>query len=244
VIAIDDIIAVTERTCRVIAPQDLGDVPLYIVPVSRLPADRGGLSVCDGFTSPSLDLYLRDVIGPAWHGRGACMVVRDVAPEGTMDERDVATAFMGVAIHELAHILGRWELYAPRNEADDAILAEATDMARRVAGPLVSEHRRIPFYGHGATFIRIVLHLCHRADVANVPVAPREVCDTVGHCLSPINVYRSALGAEPRRLARASMREVVATPYPKAFWHLWTSDVAQWLSHCPPELERRISSCL
>jgi len=153
----------------------------------------------------------------------------------------VATEFTAVAIHELAHILGRWQLFADRDESDVAtIQAEAADLARRVAGPVLGEHRMVPFIGHGATFIRIVLHLCHRADAANVPVAPREVCETFGHCLSRMNVYRSALGAEPRRLARASIQEVVATPYPKPFWRLWTSDVAQWLSYCPPDLERKL----
>jgi hypothetical protein len=173
------------------------------------------------------------------------MVVRDVALEGTMDERDVATVLTGITIHELAHILGRRQLYQERDEADVATInAEAAGISRHVAGPALGEHRRIPFYGYGATFIRIVLHLCHRADAACVPIAPREVCETIGYCLSPVNVYRSALGTEPRRLARASMREIVATPYPKPFWRLWANDVAQWLSHCPPELERRFSSCL
>jgi hypothetical protein len=57
-ISIDDLCQIAEATCRAIAPQDLGDEPFYIVPQSRLPADRGGMSVCEGFTSPSLDLYL------------------------------------------------------------------------------------------------------------------------------------------------------------------------------------------
>jgi len=238
---IDALCAQAERLCRQIAPRDLGDTPLYIVPQSRLPADRGSLSICDGFTTPSLDLYLRDVIGPAWRGRGPSIVIKDVAPAGEMDEQDVETAFMGIAIHELAHILGRTNLYADRDEADQtAILAEAADMARRVAGPLVRENRTIPFLGHGARFIRIVLHLCHRASAAGAPIAPREVFDGTGYCLSRMNQYRSALGAEPRRLAQAGMREILDTPYPQAFWRLWTTDLARWLSHCTSELERRL----
>ncbi len=30
-----------------------------------------------------------------------------------------------------------------------------------------------------------------------------------------------------------------AVGYPTAFWRLWTADVAQWLSRCPPVLEKR-----
>ena len=39
---IDALWGQTERLCRVIAPRDLGDTPLYIVPQSRLPAERLG----------------------------------------------------------------------------------------------------------------------------------------------------------------------------------------------------------
>jgi hypothetical protein len=81
-IDLDTLLANAERLCRAIAPLDLGDAPLYIVPQSPLPAGLGGQSVVDGFTHRSLDLYLRGVIGPAWRRRGACMVVKEVEPTG------------------------------------------------------------------------------------------------------------------------------------------------------------------
>jgi hypothetical protein len=228
-----------EATCRAIASRDLEGVPLYIVPQSSLPAALGGRSVCDGFTTPSLDLYLRDVIGPAWRGRGACMVVKDIAPAGSMDAVDVEVAFRTVVIHELAHILARGYLWSKRDESDRAgLAAEAAALAGHVAGPPPSEARLIPFYGHGARFIRTVLHLCHRAAAAGTPVTPSEVCAGPGYALSRTNDYRAALGAEPRRLARERFRDVLAAPYPQAFWRLWTTDVARWLSQCSPELER------
>lgn len=69
-----DLCSRAKLLCWTVAPLDLGDMPLYIVPQSRLPNHLGGKSVCDGFTSPSLDMYVQDVIGPAWRGRGPCMV--------------------------------------------------------------------------------------------------------------------------------------------------------------------------
>ena len=57
--------------CSVIAASDLGDTPLYIVPLSRVAGILGGSAECFGFTSPSLDLYLRKDIGDSWWGRGA-----------------------------------------------------------------------------------------------------------------------------------------------------------------------------
>ena len=65
-IDIDSLCAQAEALCCRIAPKDLGDTPLYIVPQSRLPDHLGGKSICDGFTTPSLDLYLKAVIGPAF----------------------------------------------------------------------------------------------------------------------------------------------------------------------------------
>lgn len=237
--AVDELCARAEAACRTIAPRDLDDVPLYIVPQSRLPAHLGGNSVNSGFTSPSLDLYLRDVIGSAWRGRGACMVVAVPTPIGEMDAVDVDDEFRKTVIHELAHILTRHRLWSDRDENDRTrIAAEAADMSRQVAGPPSPERRLLPFYGHGAMFIRVAPHLCYRAFVADLPVTPSEVCAGPGYCLSRANQYRAALGDEPRRLAETHFRDILDTPYPKPFWRLWTADVAQWLSVCSPELDR------
>jgi hypothetical protein len=54
-----------EMLCRTLVPRDLGNTPLYIVPQSKILAEIGGNSVCEAFTSPGLDLYLKDVIGLA-----------------------------------------------------------------------------------------------------------------------------------------------------------------------------------
>ncbi len=238
-IDLDTLLAGAERLCRAIAPLDLGDKPLYIVPQSRLPPGLGGRSVLDGFTHRSLDLYLRDVIGPAWRGRGACMVVREVEPTETMDAFDVEVAFRAIVVHELAHIVARGELWQDRDENDHGrIAAEAAAMDARVAGPPPPEVALFPFYGHGGPFVRTVLHLCHRVAAAGECVAPSEVFLSPGYCLSPLNAYRAALGSEPRRLAKRSFRDILKMPCPKKFWCLWTADVAQWLSLCPPEIER------
>jgi len=39
-----------------VAAQDLGPLPVYVVPQSRLPPALGGLSVVDGYTATRLDL--------------------------------------------------------------------------------------------------------------------------------------------------------------------------------------------
>lgn len=54
--------------------------------------------------------------------------------------------------------------------------------------------------------------------------------------LSHPNRYRKAIGDEPARLADRRIREILDTPYPKAFWRLWSTDVAHWLSDGKPQI--------
>ena len=76
------------------------------------------------------------------------------------------------------------------------------------------------------------LHLRHRADRAGMLVPMFFYCAGNQYGLSHPNRYREALGDEPDRLAGLSIREILATPYPEAFWRLWTTDVARWHSDC------------
>ncbi len=237
--AVADLCEQAEAECRVVARRDLDGVPLYIVPQSHVPEDRGGRSVCDGFTTSCLDLYLRDVIGSRWAGRGPCMVIRDIEATGSMDACDVEVAFRSVVFHELAHILTRNRLWSDAEHSEPTTLAaEAVAIGQQVAGPEPSISILIPFYGHGACFIRSAMHLCYRAKAAGILVSPADVCDSLGYGLSRTNAYVTALGSEPRRLASERFLDILATPYPTAFWRLWTTDVAQWLSRCSPVLER------
>lgn len=267
---VDALCVRAEAACRAVAARDLAGVPLYIVPQSRLPDHLGGRSVCNGFTTPSLDLYLQDVIGPAWRGRGPCMVINDVgdqplgrsvrqaalpwgdrrSAENGSDELvghcvpqvaadDLELDFLRIVLHELAHILQRPELYRDRHGTESARIAfEALVLGDCVASEPASEPDPRPFSGHEADFIRIALHLRHRAEMAGVLVPLFGYCAGTPYGLSHANRYRQALGNEPRRLAGERFRDILATPYPKAFWRLWTTDVARWLSVCSPELER------
>jgi hypothetical protein len=236
---IDAFCAKAEALCRRIAPLDLGDAPLYIVPQSRVPANLGGKSVCDGFTAPSLDLYLKDVIGPGWRGRGGCIVVNDT-DFGGMDAADIETAVSAIALHELAHILERPALYRDRRGEDPL----RVQLEALIVGQMIAEDTATakPFDGHGAGFIRAALHLRHRADVAGMLIPLFYYCAGNHYGLSHPSRYREALGDEPARLAEASFKQILASPYPTAFWRLWTVDTAQGLSPGCSESERSLSA--
>jgi hypothetical protein len=239
---IDVLCARAEAFCRRLAPLDLGDTPIYIVLQTRVPAEFGGTADCDGFTTPSLDLYMKDVIGPAWRGRGACMVINDLDFTETMDPADIESALTGVALHELAHILERPAPYRDRQGADPArIQFEALCLGASVAHeqmPATQLAVTPPYEGHGHRFIRAALHLRYRAEVAGMLVPMFFFCAGTYYGLSHPNRYREALGDEPDRLAGLSIREILATPYPKAFWRLWTTDLARWHSDCSPNPQR------
>jgi hypothetical protein len=220
-----------EALCQQTAPRDLAGVPLYVVPQSALPADRGTAEACHGYTTPSLDLYLRDVIGPAWRGRGPCMVINDLALLGEAPD-ELETCFLATALHELAHILERPALYRERPNAEPArLMFEALLLAHVVAEPPSSEEARASLPHHGQRFIRAALHLRHRAEAAGVCIGAALVCPNRQYGLSHVNAYRAALGDEPIRLADARIRDVLASPPPQDFSRLWADDLAHWLSH-------------
>ena len=222
-----------EALCRQIAPLDLGDTPLYIVPQSHLPDHLGGKAVCDGFTSPSLDLYTKNVIGPAWRGRGPCMVINDTDFDERMDPADIESAISGIALHELSHILDRPVVrHKPSPAADPVRLRfEALCMGDAVTREPAPAEIATPFQGHGHRFIRAALHLRHRAEQVGVLVPMFYFCAGSQYGLSHPNRYRDALGDEPAQMADTSIRDILDTEYPKAFWRLWTADVAHWHSN-------------
>jgi len=223
-----------ESLCRQIAARDLGETPLYIVPQSRLPMDLGGRSVCDGYTTASLDLYLREQIGVGWRGRGPCMVINDIALGKETDPRDFQHAFLAVSVHELAHILERPTLFYVREEVTATTLrSEAVRVATTVSSDPLPEDKPLPFTGHGARFILTALHLLHRADMAGTHIAAAPVCAGDNYCLSHAERYRHALGEDPQQFANLTFAEIHQIDPPAAFAALWEADVTSWFGDKP-----------
>ncbi len=240
---IDALMARAVCLCRAVAPLDLAGAPLYIVRQSRLPEHLGGKAVCDGFTCPRLDLYLREAIGPAWQGRGPCMVINDT-DFGRLDAPDAECHMLATVLHELAHILERPPVDRAGEDMDEAkLIFESLCVGHAVSRETPPDETAAPFQNHGLRFIRAALHLRHRAQAAGVLVTLSGCCAGRRYGLSHLNLYRKALGDEPARLAGLAIRDILRTPYPKAFRRLWAADVAHWLSCCPPCSERSLCEC-
>lgn len=222
------IITFAESLCRTIAPRDLADVPLYIVRQSEISSEFGNAEGCDGFTTPSLDLNVRDFLGNRWCGRGPCMVINDIALLGDCHPDDLDHVTLGVVLHELAHILDRDTLYAERTHVDplrlkfeSLVIADASKRPKpKVEVPT--------YFGHGESFIRIALHVRHRAFHNHVDVAPSQLCAGRRYGLSHAQRYVEALGDEPERFADRTFREIRSVKPPPEFLSVWADDVAAY----------------
>lgn len=230
-----DHIAQAERLCNAIAGRDLGQTPLYVVPQSSLPPACGTASRSYAYTSPSLDLYLAEHI-PDYRGRGPCMVVNDLAIAQDYDAEDFDFIVPGFVVHELAHILDRPALFADRTGVDPALIrfeslvvAKADDLPPRTDVP--------EYFGHGPTFIRVALHLRHRVELAGVRLSPAQLCAGRRYGLSHALQYHDALGDEPERMVDTQIRNILATPPPRAFSSLWCDDFISY-HQCFPQTLR------
>ncbi len=211
--------------CRAIARRDLADHKLYIIRQSAISAEYGTADGCEAYTSPCLDLYLREFI-PDWQGRGPCLVLNDLAMQADVHPEDWEGVVLGNTLHELAHILDRPALYRERRDAEpNRLKFEALVLADEVAQSRPTVAPQL-YTGHGASFIRIALHLRHRAREHGVMLLANYLCGGPRYGLSPAAAYRAALGDEPTRLAHLTFREIAAIQPPIEFTNLWASDVA------------------
>lgn len=231
----DDLCRQGEELGAKLAPAELADVQVYVLPQSRLPLDMGYDSVCLGYTTGSLDLHLQDVIGRDWRGRGACVVVNDAKlRQETPDSYE--TKFLGTVVHELAHVLERPSPYRPRPDVDaDKLRREAAEVVNIVSGPPTNDEEILPWFGHEARFIRIAMHLWYRAKQHDLYLFPDEIMVADWYALSPARCYARATEDEAKQTVTATFREICKLPLPEPFRRLWTSDVLNWIESQPQD---------
>lgn len=231
------LLARADVLCHQIAGRDLGDTPLYIVPQSLLPAGYYEGAYHYAFTTPSLDIYLADHIKP-YRGRGPCMLINDLGLVEDIGPFDLEYMVTKIVLHELAHILDRPALFADRTGEDpNKLLFESLVIADTTKRNDPSD---LPaFYGHGASFIRIALHLCHRATLLGIDIPPAGICDGRRYGISHASDYEDALGDEPARCVDMLFREINAMEAPPEFSQLWASDYVSYHVRFP-HIKRRV----
>lgn len=216
---IDAVCREAEDLGRLLAPLDLAGVPLHVLSDDRLPEHLRCGCDCGGYTSPLL--WAEVGLPPS-----ACIVAAaDALARTAPSAEEFRLAVLEVTVHELGHILSfssPFRVPAAGIEATLRCLGEppGPDFDRFAA----ADARRTvkPWADHGAEFVRIVLHLQHRARRLGVPVCP--IAAGADYGLSSLDRYREALGNEPERFARLAFSEIKRLPPPRAFAALWEYD--------------------
>jgi hypothetical protein len=209
-----------ERLCRAVAAQDLANLPLYIVPQSRL-AELGFADDLHGVTCLSLDLFVREYLED-YRGRGPAMVINEDAIRQCSHPADFEYILLATVLHELAHILERPTHYAERTADVDPmrIKFDALTVAHATHEPWPID---VPAYeGHDHVFIRTCLHLAYRAEQAGVEICPNVFCAGRGYGLYLATSYQRALGdkiighqRQRERTALTGYQQLVAAVAPQ-----------------------------
>jgi hypothetical protein len=213
--------------CERLAAADLRAAGLcgrvYIVLRSELstsedfPAD---LTTCVGATS----VYLADILRPQlsdYRGHGPAMVLNDLLLQRTPDVETIRLAFLGTAVHELAHNFD-WRFERP--EVPCAAGAIRRHMVAFIDGRKIDQVAET-YEGHEARFIRAAMHLHHRAQRIGVRLVQQLVVNPCLYGLSWIGDYHDAIGREPEVWSDVPLLKVLDRPAPRRLQRLWLSDV-------------------
>jgi hypothetical protein len=223
-----------EWLCRAVAGRELANLPLYIVPQSRL-AELGFADDQHGLTCLSLDLFVREYM-EEYRGRGPAMVINEDAIRQCHHPDDVEYIILATVLHELAHIVERPTHHAEWHADADPmrIKFDALTVAYATHEPQPVD---VPAYdGHDHVFIRTCLHLACRAEQVGVKICPNVLCAGRSYGLYPATSYQRALGDEPEQLRHLKFQEILAIEPPAAFTALWQDDVARHHQlYLPPE---------
>jgi hypothetical protein len=247
-----------EALCRAVAPE-LADRPLYVLLRSELPADLRG----DGETLGCTMKHLAAIVRPElerlrrWRGIGPAMIIDPAGVAVTLTHRPRESrrrcflhAFLAIALHELAHTLdvGMDDANPAADPPAGLVALGRCILAAEAAGelpPTNGDGAAIPWRGHEWRFIRIAIHLAHRATRAGVDVSPLNVFDAAAHGLSDTWEYVAALGDEPQRMASLDFAAIRAAPAPAAFVAVWRRDLLRWLlpAQSRDQLSQTLAAC-
>jgi len=223
------------------AAAEILDLQVYTLWANELPPGhwrRGDTAMCLRCAG---DADYRELIGPRWTGRGACVVISlDVLraeaeafqaawPRVGTRER-FRCVLLSTFAHELTHVVR--DCIVPRR---DAPVPPPTDRLRRMHEALADAGvadslalgGSVPFRGHDAQFLRTTAHIAYRiAESLGHPFHLLFYTEAIS--LSPSWHYLVALDDEPARLRHVPLTEIDDHDPPEAFRHLWCHDVRRW----------------
>jgi hypothetical protein len=223
----------SEALCRRVAPLDLGDRPLYVLPQSALPAELAVSESCGGYTAERADLQLRPYLGDRWAGRGPLLVVNDLALRGAPPDMQ-PHCWDGIVLHELAHVLAEgWTGQADDPEADAVeIRAKALAMAASLRDTEAIRPALCPWRWHELHFLRAAAHVLHRARQLGAACWAEHMVPDI-YRVGPFFLYLREAAAEAAALADRAIGSILATPPPSGLRTLWEEAIADFLNPKP-----------
>ncbi len=246
-----------EALARCVAP-DVATGAFYVVLRPDLPAEyQGGDGGALALTSRHLDLMLRPTLERQrrWRGRGPAILLDPIAIAAEAAHRVqparrrvFPAVAMGLVLHELAHIIDAGPRQGEVEPDPDLIQFGRLTLAADLTGtgaPTNGPGAAAPWHGHEWPFIRIALHLAHRAAALGVDAPATDVFDARDYELSPTYRYVAALGNERARLADTPIMTIGQIPPPAAFAALWQANVRAWKSRheVTDELPMTLAAC-
>lgn len=139
-------------------------------------------------------------------------------------EPDGLLLMNALCCHELAHIA--------ISSLEKPDILDPSELAPVVSGPWRDwPAHQGPFlwHGHGAMFIRAVLHIAHRLNNQALPIVLPWAFNHWAYGLSAVEQYMKALGDECRAKDWLPLAEALSGPMPAKFERLWTADVLRSL---------------
>ncbi len=172
---------------------------------------------------------LRDAVGMAHcrivlsDSRGGCGYADPDSQTAIIGGQDSDTEYLGVLIHELAHLARRPPLQKPSPlPSQDQMTTVLASIRAPQDRPVI---KCIPWFLHGPDFIRLTVHLCWRAQQTGFEVGWGDCRFAgTGYGLSPHWRYARLLGDEPEKLIHLPPWKISAVPMPPEFDDLFRAD--------------------
>jgi hypothetical protein len=235
----------TRRNQMIQLIDELFGQKIYIVFASEIGIHCDALDWA-GIHVAGMDLLIQDNCPEMFTGRRPAFCLADIGPDAIPFSGDAAKQFDSLVAHEFCHVLQ--ELLKPEpietSEKDIPTLSwvlEYQSPDREAVEPVNGVPRH---YGHGADFIRLLLHVSFRLRyVAELDLCDHEMWPHDWYRLSPLAWYRHAIGDEPINNWQRPIIEAVSGPMPEALTTLWQKDLKFWHSPKSVSTAAEVARC-
>lgn len=244
-----------ETLLRRIAPADFASHPIYVCFASIVPTHLRPSALCWGFTAPALDLAFHEwlVSCGRWRGRGPVIVLNDIAIRAEAealagDDHEFAdqlyrSRILATALHEAGHVL---QCQIDLRPIPEDIAFDVEHRAQDAVAEFVANEDTppVPWKGHDAEFIRVLIHVVNRAEqILGERLPARLLFDHGRFDVSTLFCYRRAIEREivafDSTMTFADLR--LCHP-PDAFVDLWKQDLHDWLERQTAEDDSAVLS--